>query len=86
MNDCSFVPYPGSGAYGHWSCERRALHLGHHRFRNYTVCRVPKVWRIKRLAERRQIRREWARRFPGQPDSPLSFRQVLYPSKYEPMS
>lgn len=41
---CGHAPMPWSGAYGHWRCERRRLHLGRHRFRNYTVRRGARLY------------------------------------------
>lgn len=32
---CGMRPRPGSGAYGHWWCQRWRWHRGPHRYRNY---------------------------------------------------
>jgi hypothetical protein len=32
---CGMKPCESSGGYHHWYCQRRAWHLGRHRFNNY---------------------------------------------------
>ena len=83
MPECGFRPFPGNGAYGHWTCERRRFHLGRHRFVNYTIARVPRVWHYERLwgawkADRRLRRINKSKRGFG-------YRRVLYPTRYDPM-
>jgi hypothetical protein len=68
---CGFRPFPGSGAYGHWACERPRIHLGRHRFRNYTIGRIPRIWRLRQL---------WASF-----KSDRGYRRDLFPTKYEPV-
>lgn len=78
---CGFRPFPGSGAYGHWTCKRHRLHLGRHRFRNYTVGWVPRVWRLRRLWGAFQADRR-LRRLRGKPG--FGYRRALFPTRYEP--
>lgn len=75
---CGFVPFPGSGAYGHWACERRRHHLGRHRFVNYTIARIPRVWRARRLWRLWRLKRMV-------PSISGSYRRLLYPTKYQPV-
>lgn len=78
MNTCGFVPYPKSGAYGDWACERSRGHLGRHRFRNYTIGRVPRAWHL------RSVWRGW--RFDVRHGSaPGMLRRALFPSAYDPV-
>lgn len=81
-DDCAFVPYPGSGAYGDWRCERRRFHLGRHRFVNYTIGRIPRVWHVRRLwGSFRADRRLRAMKGKGG----YGYRRALFPAKYEPI-
>lgn len=78
---CDFRPFPGNGAYGHWTCQRRHGHMGRHRFGNYTIARMPHVWRLRglwrsHLADRRMRHRG---------KSGLGYRHVLFPTRYEPV-
>lgn len=86
MSVCGFRPFPGSGAYGHWTCRRRRFHLGRHRSINYTIARIPRVWRVRRLW--RDYRRDKAtrQRFAshGVNKPGLGYRRTLYPTKYQP--
>lgn len=41
--ECGFRPFPGNGAYGHWTCQLPSRHRGRHRFNNYTIPRVPRI-------------------------------------------
>lgn len=82
MNECGFRPFPGSGAYGHWTCERNRWHLGRHRFVNYTIARVPHVWRFRRLAGAFKADRRLRRINPNKPG--YGYRRVLFPTKYQP--
>lgn len=85
---CEFVPFPGNGAYGHWLCGRRRFHLGRHRFGNYTIGRVPRVWRLRRLrgSLRADRRIRHLNRVSGRPAKPgYGYRQALFPTKYEPV-
>lgn len=79
---CEFRPFPGSGAYGHWTCERPLFHLGRHRFRNYTVARIPRVWRLRRIVRRARLDREHYLRFGK---TGFGYRRILFPTKYEPV-
>lgn len=83
MSLCGFRPYPDNGAYGHWTCGRPARHLGRHRFNNYTMPRIPRIWRVRRLwgafkADRR-VRRLSSHGGYG-------YRKVLFPSRYNPLT
>ena len=82
VNECGFVPFPGDGAYGHWSCQRRRWHLGRHRFNNYTVPRIPRAWRLKRLWRDHKTDRR-IKRLPGK--GGYGYRRTLFPTKYEPI-
>jgi hypothetical protein len=79
---CGFRPFPGNGAYGDWTCERTALHLGPHRFRNYTIARIPRVWRVRRLWGSYKADRRLHRLGAGS----FGYRRALFPTKYEPTS
>lgn len=81
MSDtCGFRPFPGNGAYGHWTCQRPRFHLGRHRFCNYTVPRIPRVWRLRRLWGSFQFdRRRHLRGKPG-----FGYRRDLFPTTYSP--
>ena len=81
---CGFVPFPGSGAYGHWACQRPAWHLGRHRFHNYTVSRIPRIWRVKRLWGSFKVDRRLRRLAPGKPG--YGYRRALFPTRYDPTS
>jgi len=81
---CDFHPFPGNGAYGHWTCERRRFHFGRHRFRNYTIGQVPRIWRLRRVWGAFQADRRLRRIVPGKPD--LGYRRALFPTRYEPVS
>lgn len=79
-NVCGFVPFPGSGAYGHWACQRRRWHLGRHRFNNYTIGQMPRFWRLRRLwRDRRTDQR--MKKLGGR----YGYRRTLFPTKYEPV-
>jgi len=80
---CDFRPFPGSGAYGHWTCERPRIHLGRHRYRNYTIGRLPRVWRFRHLWTAFQLDRRVRRLIPDKPG--FGYRKVLFPTKYEPV-
>lgn len=79
---CGFRPFPGNGAYGHWTCERRRRHFGRHRFRNYTIGRLPRIWRVRRLWAAHQTDRRIRSISRGKPG--FGYRRTLYPTKYEP--
>jgi hypothetical protein len=79
---CRFRPFPGYGAYGHWTCQRSRWHPGRHRYRNYTIARVPRVWRLRRLWAAFQLDRR-LRRHHGKA---YGYRRALFPSRYEPVS
>lgn len=83
-HQCGFVPYPNSGAYGHWSCERRRFHLGRHRFVNYTIGRTPRVWRLRRLLGAFRADQRLRAIAPGKPG--FGYRRTLFPSRYEPVT
>lgn len=86
---CGFVPFPGSGAYGHWTCELRRHHRGRHRFVNYTIARIPRVWHLKRLwgSFKADRRLRHLNRVSGLPAKPgYGYRRALFPTKYEPVS
>lgn len=78
--ECGWVPFPRNGAYGEWACERRRWHLGPHRFVNYTIARIPRVWRVGRLWRAVQTDRR-LRRYGGG----YSYRRALFPTKYQPV-
>jgi len=78
---CGFRPFPGNGAYGDWTCQRRRLHIGRHRFNNYTIARVPHIWRLRRLWGAFRTDRR-LRRINGKPG--FGYRRALYPTRYEP--
>ena len=82
-SECGFVPYPGSGAYGDWRCDRLNHHLGRHRFVNYTIGRVPRVWHVRSLWRSLRADRRLRSMAPGKPG--YGYRRALYPSKYEPI-
>lgn len=83
---CGFVPFPGNGAYGHWSCELPRWHRGPHRFINYTVNRVPKFWRLRHFwrIHRCQRRLRDANKRVGNPRS-WPYRRGLYEATYAPI-
>jgi hypothetical protein len=87
---CDFVPFPGNGAYGHWKCGRRRWHLGHHRFINYTVPRIPQFWRVAQLRRdfkysRRSVRMARAVGLSRKVVHPYPYRQTLFPATYKPI-
>jgi hypothetical protein len=77
---CGFAPFPGNGAYGHWRCQRNRYHLGRHRFQNYTVPRMPRVWQLQRLWGAARTNR----RMRGHLKAGYSYRRALYPTRYDP--
>ena len=79
---CGFMPYPGNGAYGHWTCQLPRRHWGRHRFNNYTVARVPHFWRARSLW--RQWRCERRLRQFGMPRK-FGYRRALYPTTFDPI-
>lgn len=92
---CRFRPFPDSGAYGHWICGLRPEHDGRHRFRSYTIARIPHLHKGLALVTRawlRQKRRQIRhlakyRKWPGEPLRPaygLHWRSAIWPTKYEP--
>lgn len=81
---CGFRPFPNNGAYGHWTCERQRFHLGRHRFRNYTIGRVPRVWHPRRLWRSFQLDRRLRHNMPEK--SGYGYRRALFPTKYEPIA
>ena len=81
---CDFRPYPDNGAYGHWTCTRPRRHLGRHRFNNYTVSRIPRVWRLRRLWGSFQADRRLRRLNNGKRG--YDYRRALFPARYEPTS
>lgn len=86
-NPCGHVPFPGSGGYGHWVCERGRFHLGRHRYRNYTTPRIPRVWDVKTLLRYWRTNRKWAKQDWGPKDGPLMrYSAVLHKAKYQPVS
>jgi hypothetical protein len=84
---CGFIPYPGNGAYGHWTCGLPPHHRSDHRFNNYTIPRIPRFWRVKMLARlwrsNRRLRRQ--RRKYGMPAAAFGYRRALYPAAYRPI-
>lgn len=80
---CGFVPFPGNGAYGHWTCQRPKRHRGRHRFNNYTIARVPRFWRLRWLWQDWRCDRRL--RSLGAPRGSFGFRRTLFPTKYEPI-
>jgi len=76
---CGFRPYPGSGAYGHWTCDRGRHHLGRHRFSNYTVPRVPRFWHARSLWRAMKTDRKLRALQGG-----YSYRRTLFPARYDP--
>jgi hypothetical protein len=86
MTTCGHVPFPGNGAYGHWTCSLPRHHLGSHRFNNYTTPRIPRVWAVKTLLRYWRAHREWASHSWTQGKrSPLRYRDVLHRAKYRPI-
>lgn len=83
MTTCDFRPFPGSGAYGHWTCGRSRHHLGRHRFNNYTVPRIPQVWRLRRLWGALQTDRRIRRLSAGR--NGYGYRRALFPTRYDPI-
>lgn len=84
---CGWVPYPGSGGYGHWKCERPQGHTGRHRFANYTISRWPKVWRVRKLWRAFKTDRR-LRSMPvraGQRKQGYGYRKTLFPSRFDPV-
>lgn len=84
---CGFVPYPGNGAYGHWTCELPVRHRGRHRFSNYTIPRLPRFWHVRHLARCWRAERKLHRfaRGHGQPTRvPMGYRRALYPATFNP--
>lgn len=91
MTICGHVPYPDSGAYGHWSCQRPRFHIGSHRFNNYTTPRIPRVWDVKGIARTFKGCRRMARMGFFEPPqrkgtklSTIRYSSVLHRSKYKP--
>jgi hypothetical protein len=80
MTTCDFRPFPGSGAYGHWTCGRHRWHLGRHRHINYTVPRVPRVWHLRRIWGAYQTDLRLRRLGP----TGYSYRRALFPTRYDP--
>lgn len=81
---CAWRPYPGSGAYGDWTCDRPKWHLGRHRFINYTIPRFPRVWHL------RSLRRAWRadrriRAMTGKSGAGFGYRRMLWPARYDPV-
>jgi hypothetical protein len=83
MSTCSFRPFPGDGAYGHWTCGRRRWHLGGHRFNNYTCPRIPHVWNVRRLWGAFQTDRRVRRINNGKLG--YGYRRALFPTTYSPV-
>lgn len=93
---CGFRPFPGSGAYGHWTCERALGHRGDHRFRNYTIARTPRLhrgvaivsrawWRQTRRVARHVIKyRKWPR-VPLTPAYRTHWNRAIWPTTYDPI-
>ena len=91
MTICGHVPFPGSGAYGHWSCQRQRFHLGSHRFHNYTTPRIPRVWDAKGIVRTFRGRRRMARMGFEKPSerkgtklSTIRYSSVLHRPRYKP--
>ena len=80
---CDFVPFPGSGAYGHWRCELSRWHWGSHRFINYTIARVPRVWHVRHLWGQFRCNRRLARY--GVKGNGSGYGRALYPATYRPI-
>ena len=78
---CGFRPFPGNGAYGHWTCQRQRFHFGRHRFNNYTIARIPRVWHVRNLF---RAARSEARLLRLGPRRTFGYRRELYPTKYDP--
>jgi hypothetical protein len=83
---CGYVPFPSDGAYGHWSCERQKFHLGRHRYRNYTVSRIPRVWDVQGLAHYWRGRRRLRRLDMSRRDLTLRYATILHRAKYDPVT
>jgi len=79
---CGFRPFPGNGAYGHWTCRRRRFHLGRHQSINYTYPRIPRVWRLRRLWGSFQADRRIMQISNGK--SGFGYRRALFPTRYDP--
>lgn len=79
---CDFRPFPGSGAYGHWTCDRPQRHLGRHRFNNYTIGRIPRVWHVRRLLAAFRTDRRVRRVTSGK--AGYGYRRALFPTRYDP--
>lgn len=84
MTLCDFRPFPGSGAYGHWTCTRRWWHVGRHRTGNYTYPRLPRVWRLRRLWG--SFRTDQRIRRLNNGKRGFGYRRALFPTRYEPVS
>lgn len=85
MKTCNFSPYPGSGAYGHWICDKDRFHFSAHRFINYTIPRVPHFWRVRSLWRSARTTRRLRRIDKPGYTTPYDFRRVLYPATYKPV-
>jgi hypothetical protein len=83
---CGFVPFPGNGAYGHWSCELGKWHIGPHRFINYTIARVPRFWRVRHFWRIHRCEKR-LRSYGKVSDNPRSwpYRRALFPTTYRPV-
>lgn len=96
MTPCDFRPFPGSSAYGHWTCSLPKHYRGRHRFHNYTIARVPRLhagaWIVLRawLQQRRRVIMHMVtyRKRPSMdltPNYSLHWRTSIWPTKYEPI-
>lgn len=93
---CLFVPFAGSGAYGHWTCLLDPGHSGRHRFRNYTITRTPHIHKGVSIVVRawlRHKRREFRHLFKYhkwprvdlRPMYAAHWRKAIWPARYEPV-
>lgn len=95
MSPCNFRPFPGNGAYGHWTCDLAKHHRGRHRFRNYTIARVPRIHRGLRAVgcmwwrrTRRTVAYTWKYHRRPRGPLPLPYRTIwdkaIWPTEYDP--
>lgn len=93
---CGFRPFMGSGAYGHWRCELVSRHRGRHRFRNYTIARVPRLhrgvavvtrawWRQVRRVARHIVKYHKRPRVPLSPAYRSHWNRAIWPTTYDPV-
>lgn len=94
--ECGFRPFPGSGAYGHWTCDLPSRHRGRHRFINYTIARIPRLhsgvrrvvamwWRSKRRTVAYIIRYRRLSRVDISPQYRQVWHRAIWPTEYDPV-